>query len=126
MYRLLTRPVYFLLAWLFVILGVVGIFLPVLPTTPFMILALWGFSKSSARFHHWLYHHRVFGTTLQNWEAYRIIPLRAKIFSSTIMCISLGFIYMNEKIPLWAQLITTLLMLYGVWYVWTKPSDIDK
>jgi len=123
---LLSRTFYFVLAWCFVALGVVGAFLPVLPTTPFMILALWGFSKSSKRFHHWLFHHPVFGPTLQKWDEYRVIPLRAKQFSSLVMAISLFFIIQNQNIPVWAQWITALIMLYGLWYIWTKPSSIDK
>lgn len=122
----MSRGFYFLLAWIFVVLGLLGAFLPVLPTTPFMILALWGFSKSSRRFHQWLYHHRIFGPGLQKWDEYRIIPLKVKQFSSLVMAISLVFIYLNQNIPLWAQLMTTLIMLYGVWYIWTKPSSVDK
>lgn len=121
----LIRSIYFFLAWIFVALGVLGAFLPVLPTTPFMILALWGFSKSSRRFHQWLYHHRIFGPTLQNWDRHRVIPLRAKQVSSLVMGLSLGFISLNQNIPLWAKLITALIMLYGVWYIWTKPSKVN-
>ena len=120
----LSRLLYFILAWCFVALGIVGAFLPVLPTTPFMILALWGFSKSSRRFHHWLYHHKIFGPTLQKWDKHRVIPLKAKQLSSLIMGISLVFIYLNQNIPTWAKVLTTLIMLYGVWYIWTKPSRI--
>jgi len=51
------KPLYFLLGWCFFGLGAVGTVVPGLPTTPFMLLALWAFSKSSQHFHDWLYTH---------------------------------------------------------------------
>jgi len=65
----LRRPLFLGLGLAFVGLGLLGTVLPVLPTTPFMILALWCFARSSKRFHDWLYHHRVFGPPLRQWEA---------------------------------------------------------
>ena len=54
-------------------LGSVGVLLPVLPTTPFIILALWCFAGSSKRLHDWLYNHRLFGPALQRWRENRVI-----------------------------------------------------
>jgi uncharacterized membrane protein YbaN (DUF454 family) len=59
------RWAFLALAWVSFALGVVGLVLPVVPTTPFMLVALWAFSRSSRRFHDWLYHHRIFGPPLQ-------------------------------------------------------------
>jgi len=72
------RPLLFILGWLLFCLGVVGAFVPVLPTTPIMLLALWCFARSSDRFHDWLYTHRIFGPPLQLWHKYKVIPLAAK------------------------------------------------
>ena len=55
-----ARPIYLVLGWVFFSLGAVGVVLPLLPTTPFMVLALWAFSRGSVRFEQWLYHHPVF------------------------------------------------------------------
>ena len=73
-----------------VALGAVGTVVPGLPTTIFMIVALWAFSKSSPRFHAWLYGHRIFGPPLQAWHAHRVIPPRAKALAITVMAISLA------------------------------------
>ncbi|MCD9457793.1 YbaN family protein [Marinibactrum halimedae] len=55
--------------WVALVLGVAGIFLPLLPTTPFILLASWCFARSSERFHHWLSQHRIFGPIITRWEA---------------------------------------------------------
>ena len=68
------RPLLFVLGCLFFVTGFVGVFVPVLPTTPLMLLALWCFARSSNRFHDWLYTHRVFGPPLQQYRRHRVIP----------------------------------------------------
>ena len=121
------RIIFFTLGWIFFGLGLVGAFLPVLPTTPFMILALFMFAKSSERFHYWLYHHRVFGSHLQLWHKYRIIPVKAKIMSVSMMSLSLLYIIFFTPLPMWLMIVTGLSMGSGAWFVLTKPSRIpDK
>jgi uncharacterized protein len=66
------------LGFTFVGLGVLGVFLPLLPTTPFILLAAACFARSSARFHGWLRAHRIFGPLIREWEEHRAIPRRAK------------------------------------------------
>ena len=72
-----------------VLLGIIGIFLPLLPTTPFLLLASWCFARGSRRLHNWLLSHRVFGDYLRNFEAGRGIPLRAKIVATVLLWSSL-------------------------------------
>ncbi len=116
------RLFYFFLGWFFFAIGLIGVILPVLPTTPFMLLALWGFSKSSERFHRWLYQHRFFGPALQQWDQYRVIPLAAKIISVTMMLISFTYLTFFQKLSVEFLIPTGLLMLYGMWFILTKPS----
>lgn len=117
-----ARLVYLGLGWLFFGIGVVGAFLPVLPTTPFMILALWAFSNSSEKLRSWLYNHRIFGPPLQRWQEHRVISVPAKMAS--IGAMSVSFTYMAFFTDLgWAWLLATgLLMAYGAFYILTKPS----
>ncbi|MEE8515507.1 MAG: YbaN family protein [Alphaproteobacteria bacterium] len=92
---IVCRPVrYGLLAigWLNVTLGVIGLFLPVMPTTIFLLIALWAFSKSSHRFHRWLYNHPTLGVTIRDWHAHRVIPVKAKILAILVMSASLTYI----------------------------------
>lgn len=76
-----ARVVYFVLGWVFFGLGILGILLPIMPGVVFMILALWAFSRSSRRFHDWLYYHRYFGPPLQRWHRYRVVPWKARIIA---------------------------------------------
>lgn len=71
------------------LLGILGIFLPLLPTTPFLLLASWCFARGSSRLHGWLLSHRVFGEYLRNFEAGRGIPLKAKIVATIMLWSSL-------------------------------------
>lgn len=80
------------LGWLCVGVGFAGIVLPVLPTTPFLIVAAWAFSSSSRRFHDWLYFHPRFGPSIQAWRDHRVIPRRAKVFAVSTMLGSLGYV----------------------------------
>ncbi len=116
------KVVLIVLGWGFVILGVVGVALPVLPTTPFMLLALWCFARSSERFHDWLYHHRLFGPPLRKWDRYRVIPVSAKVFACTAMSASLIYITFFRPTPGYLIAITAAVMAYGAWFILTKPS----
>lgn len=68
----------FLAGWLFVGLAVAGVVLPVLPTTPFLLLAAACFSRSSERFHAWLMDNRLFGPLIRDWQEHRAIRTRAR------------------------------------------------
>ncbi len=103
-------------------MGLVGVFLPVLPTTPFMILALWSFSKSSERFHRWLYHHRVFGPSVKLWEDYRVIPLPAKIVAVSLMIISMSVLVVFSNLENWIRVMAAMFMLSAANYILGKPS----
>lgn len=117
------RAVYLLLGFLFFALGAVGAVVPGLPTTVFMLLALWAFARSSERFHHWLYHHRLFGPPLQEWQNHRVIPLRAKVLAVTMMTGSLVYLVFFTHIQVWLKVVTALVMLYGAWFILSKPSS---
>jgi len=118
----MNRTLYFILGWCFFATGAIGAVLPVLPTTPFMLLALWAFSRSSQRFHDWLYNHRFFGPPLQAWQQYRIIPRSAKIMSVSVMFLSAGYLVFFSNIHYGFKIAAILPMLYGMFFILTKPS----
>lgn len=76
--------------WLSVVLGVIGIFLPVLPTTPFLLLAAACFMRSSKRFYLWLVNHRRLGPWIVDYLDGQGIPLKAKVYAIGLMWLSIG------------------------------------
>ena len=84
------RPLFFVLGCLCFGLGVVGVFVPLLPTTPFLLLAAACWARSSVRFHDWLLAHRVFGPTLRSWRAHRALPPRTKGKAIALLVVVLG------------------------------------
>lgn len=78
------------LGWLFVALGMLGVVLPLVPTTPFLLVALMCFARGSPRFYRWLYHHCVFGEPLRAWQEERRIPKRTWLAMALMLSISLS------------------------------------
>ncbi|HID71776.1 MAG TPA: DUF454 domain-containing protein [Thermoplasmata archaeon] len=77
-------------------LGVIGIFVPLLPTTPFLLLAAWCYSRSSKKFHVWLLNNKWFGHYIRNYLEGRGIPLKAKVYTLSL---------------LWATILLTIFFL---------------
>lgn len=121
---LCKRALFLALGWLFFVLGVIGAFLPVMPTTIFMIMALWAFANSSKRLHRWLYEHPRFGPALQRWDQHRVIPVHAKIAAIGGMSISLAYVTIYSTAPPLAVFAAVAFIAYGAFYVLTKPSRI--
>lgn len=118
------RLVYFVLGWFFFGLGVLGAVLPLLPTTPFMLLAAWGFSRSSPRFERWLLQHRWFGPGIVRFRTHRVVPLSVKWVSSSTMLVTFVLSLASGRLSWWALAAQAALMGYGAWYVWRLPSKI--
>lgn len=94
-------------------LGVLGIFLPLLPTTPFLLLAAWCFIRSSSRLHHWLITHPWFGDYIYYYQEYRAISLRVKISSLVLLWLTIGYSVMMV-IESWPIRVLLLLIATGV------------
>jgi uncharacterized membrane protein YbaN (DUF454 family) len=71
-------------------IGVIGIFIPILPTTPFLLLAAACYMRSSERFYRWLVNNRVFGTYIRNYIEGRGIPVRVKVITLTLLWLGIG------------------------------------
>ena len=116
---------YIALGCVFVGLGVIGAFLPVMPTTVFLIGALWAFAKSSPRLERWLLEHPRFGPRLVAWRAHRVIPVRVKIFAFSSMAASLALMLITGA-PWFAIAAAAAIMLIGVIYIARCPSTVKE
>jgi uncharacterized protein len=89
-----------------VVLAILGVFLPLLPTTPFLLLASACFARGSERLHGWLLNNKLFGTALRDFEQGKGMPLKAKIVAVTLLWASLAFsIFKASSVILIALLI---------------------
>lgn len=118
----LVRGLFLALGLLFVGIGMVGVLLPVLPTTPFLILAAACFARSSVRLEAWLLDHPRFGPTLRDWRERGAIPRQAKAMA--LAGSLLGFLLFRlsgDHGPVLTASVA-LLMLFGIGYVFSRPS----
>ena len=113
------------LGWICVGLGFIGIFVPGLPTTIFLIIALWAFTKSSKRLRNWLLNHKRFGPILRNWQEHRVVPIRAKILM-VILQISVVIIvqYTFDNLIISFGLAVILILVAS--YVLSLPSKVAE
>lgn len=109
----MKRTVYKPLGFLFLALGLLGIPLPILPSTPFILLAAWFFARSSERWHRWLLRSELFGPMIRNWEENRCLSRRTKIVAVVSMLlaggVSIGFALDNIHL----RLFTAMLLAVG-------------
>ncbi len=108
-----VRGALFIAGTICVGLGILGIFLPVLPTTPFLLLAAACYARSSERFYHKLLNHRWLGSSLRPYRDGRGVPLKAKILSISFIWLTIGFSVFFIIHPL-AVKITLILIALGV------------
>jgi len=117
-----VRPVLFIFAWIFFGLGVIGAFLPVLPTTPFLLLSAYLFSKSSPRFHAWLLSLPLAGAALEDWNRRKVIRPKAKILCSSMITGSLIFIWLSVPIHVAIKVLITLILVSVMAFVNLQKS----
>ena len=121
----MSKIVLLALGWICVSLGFIGIFVPGLPTTIFLIIALWAFTKSSKRLRNWLLNHKRFGPILRNWQEHRVVPLRAKILM-VILQISVVIIVQYTFDNLIISFGLAVILLLVATYVLSLPSKVAE
>ena len=102
-------------------IGIVGIFLPLLPTTPLVLLAAFCFSRCSEAWERWLLEHRTFGPMVRDWQAHGAVSRRAKWVSTLTMLACSAIFFLTS--PRWwmAALGTAIMACVSVW-LWLRPE----
>lgn len=116
----MIRGVLFVAGGLSLLLGIIGAFLPLLPTVPFVLLTAMCWGRASPRFHAWLLNHQTFGPMVRDWQERGAIPRRAKYLAWTMMTVScIGVtLHINHKHPdyLWVAFLTSgICLMVAIW-----------
>lgn len=116
------RIVYIILGSLFLILGAVGIFIPLLPTTPFWLLTCWFYLRSSEKLYNRAMSNRYFGSYIKGFMVDKAIPVRSKVISISVMWLSaiLTSVYLIEY--LWVKILLLLISIGVTWHILSFPT----
>ncbi len=117
----MTRFLWLSLGLLSVALGVIGIFVPLLPTVPFILLAAFSFARSSERLHDWLINHPRFGPSILDWQKYGAIHCRAKILATLSILLVLAASLLLGA-PRYVIVIQVVVLGAVTVFIWTRPN----
>lgn len=118
-----ARWLFLLLAVASLVLGIIGLFLPVLPTVPFVLLAAWAAARSSPRLLNWLESHPRFGTHLRDWRNGGVVRRRAKWLASALMTASATSMLFWMG-PRWYVLSVVGAMAIVLAWLWRRPETV--
>lgn len=122
MVHLTSRVLLILAGWLCLLLGLLGVFLPLLPTTPFAILAAFLFSKGSVRLHRWLLAQPYLGPSIREWEQHGIIRRRAKVLATVLIVALFSYTLGFVEVPLAVKAIVAAIGVGVLAFIWTRPD----
>lgn len=106
-------------------LGFLGMFLPVLPTTPFILLAAWAATRSSPRLLAWLEQHHLFGQMLRDWRRGGVVSRKAKWGATSVMSASAVFLLFTVS-KLWVAACAIACMATVLVWLWQRPERIPS
>lgn len=116
------RALWFLIGSTALLLGAAGAILPVLPTTPFVVLAAFAYGKSSCRIRKWLADHQLFGSAIRQWEEHGAIQRRHKIAACGVMSLTLVISVAAGAVPV-ILLVQAACMASAAAFILTRPSS---
>ena len=117
---------YLILGHVCLILGILGAFLPVLPTTPFLLLAAFLYSQSSPKLHNWLLTHKYFGQTLRNWHESGVIGFKSKIVATIMLLLVMFFRFPSLNLNIGIIFFAVSILTGVLVFIWSRPSTVEK
>ncbi|ELN9578904.1 MULTISPECIES: DUF454 family protein [Enterobacter] len=121
----MQRTILIIIGWLAVVLGTLGVVLPLLPTTPFILLAAWCFARSSPRFHHWLLYRSWFGGYLRYWQKHRAMPPGAKPRAIAVILTTFAISLWLVKM-MWVRILLLIILSCLLIFMWRIPVVDEK
>ena len=115
------RLLWLALAYSALALGVIGIFVPGLPTTPFVLLSAFAAARGSRRLHAWLLAHRQFGPMIRDWQASGAVSRRAKRAATAMMALSAVLMFLTAPKAWMAATGTAIMAVVAIW-LWLRPE----
>ena len=119
------RWAWWLLAYAALALGFIGIFVPGLPTVPFVLLSAFAAARGSDRLHRWLLAHRRFGPMIRDWQAHGAVSRRAKWFATTAMAACAVIMFLTAPKAWMAAIGTTIMAVVATW-LWWRPEPPSR
>ena len=119
----IKRSLYLISGCISLTLGIIGIFLPLLPTTCFTLLAAFCFSRSSDKFYQFLTSHPRFGNQIKNWQQHGNIPMRIKLLATSVMLLSVSYPFVFIEFHYGIKLLTVAAIVVALLYIWTHPDS---
>jgi uncharacterized protein len=117
-----TRYLYLGLGWFCLGLAFLGIIMPILPTVPFVLVAIWAFSRSSPQLAEKIRSHKTFGPLVRAWQDHGVIPPLGKAIA-VLMMTGMGFYLLRfSPVPQWAALVVCAVMVAVAAYILSRPS----
>ena len=110
------------LGWISVGFAIAGLIMPILPTTPMLLVAIWAFGRSSPAMAEKIRTHRVFGPPIRNWQDNGAISLKAKILALFIMCLMGSWLWYFGNVPTWLAIVVTVILVGVAAYVSSRPN----
>jgi uncharacterized membrane protein YbaN (DUF454 family) len=103
----------------------IGVIIPGVPYSPFIVFAAYCFAKGSPKMHAWLYNHKLFGPFLTNWGEKRVFPQKMKYFMLGMMSLSLVLMYTSGVKPIGVISTAVFMALVAIW-AWRYPSSVEE
>ncbi|MBC7429167.1 MAG: YbaN family protein [Bacteriovorax sp.] len=122
----MKKITYLILGHLCLTLGIIGAFLPILPTTPFLLLAAFFYSQSSPRLHGWIINHKYLGPPLKDWQERGVIGKKAKILATVMISLIIILRFPSLNINLWIKVFASTVLVCVLAFIWSRPSTAPK
>jgi hypothetical protein len=116
------RVLWLAIGWTAVGGAFAGVWLPLVPTVPLLLVALWAFARGSPRARQWLFDHPRFGPMLHDWHAHGAIPRHAKILSIVGMTASYAILWRTTNLPDWTLALIALMFVAISAFVLSRPA----